>query len=213
MKVQGQERVYMPQMDGDLTQYFWNKKASQDQAMKIVHIVAQSIACIVKNGFNYFDVKAENIGYQLDHDELCIFMLDLGSLTKQLEPGEKEPIEERIPLEFTKWLMRYHIRVIIDHESTHLLHALLLYFLYHTLCRSDEQHHGGMADGVFKKNARFHLEINLWHENEIKKKPERPTTELGIIAQACRAQLHQKMVDFFDGMNKMKLDDLQPKNL
>ena len=208
MTVQGEERVYMPKIDGDLKNYFSKTKASEEQARKIVHIVGRSIACIIKNGFNYFDVKSENVGYQLQGRQLCIFMLDLGSLTKQLKPQQELPIKKRIPPEFIKWLMRYHIHVYIDNESTYLLYALLLYFFYNQLCGSKEQIEGGMKGHM--THPRFHISIQNWHKNEIiPQTPELPQTPRGVAAQTCRAHLYEKLKDFFV-LTTMKEDDFKP---
>ena len=135
-------------------------------------------------------------------------MLDLGSLTKQLQPTQELPITKRIPPEFSNWLMRYHIRVHIDNKSTYLLYALLLYFFYNKLCGSNKHTEGGMEN--HKTNPRFHILITDWHKKEIiPQTPELPPTPLGVAAQTCRAQLYQKLKDFFV-LTKMNIDDFKP---
>ena len=71
-----------------------------DVVLRVMDRVKLQFSCLFDNGWRYFDIKPDNIGYRLMDSSLKISILDIGSLTKEHQYDTNFPIHTYMPPEW-----------------------------------------------------------------------------------------------------------------
>ena len=112
----------------------------QDIVLHTMDRVKSKFACLFDNGWRYFDIKPDNIGYKIQDDEFRIVILDIGSMAQE-DCSEYMPTRTYYPPEWRKEEEDIRRTSLKDPSGcTKTIHSTYVWFISFNLLLMFESH-------------------------------------------------------------------------